>query len=172
MTPIPDNLNTMGRICMSIGDDDLCSTCKHLIYNPGELSVCVHPDGDDNEAWPGQLDGGGTVVKCSCFGECLPGANLLTVTRSTDRYESALAYVTTDGTADTFRPVDMHRILTLEDVYGPDAALSREEIPGFLEWLRCQMDESVVDRCVEIFEANSEDCAVKTVDTLGVGGQS
>lgn len=25
---------------LSISDNDICSTCKHCVYNPGELSFC------------------------------------------------------------------------------------------------------------------------------------
>jgi hypothetical protein len=32
---------------LSISDDDICATCKHCIYTPGELSFC-HKD------WPYQ----------------------------------------------------------------------------------------------------------------------
>ncbi|MEG0866493.1 MAG: hypothetical protein RSG77_05505 [Hafnia sp.] len=28
------------RGCRSISDDDLCALCSHLLYRPGELSLC------------------------------------------------------------------------------------------------------------------------------------
>lgn len=44
----------------SISDDDLCSECGHLDYQPGDMSVCCM-------GWPGLEDMNGYVQKCEQF---------------------------------------------------------------------------------------------------------
>ena len=41
----------------SISDDDLCSTCTHCQYQPGEQSGCT-------QNWPGQQDSDGYISSC------------------------------------------------------------------------------------------------------------
>lgn len=55
-----------------ISDDDLCATCKHCQYKPGELSSC-------DVSYPGLVDPDGYVQECDQFddvalgtGECTP----------------------------------------------------------------------------------------------------
>ena len=45
---------------LSISDDDLCSQCTHLEYNPGNLSFCSH-------RWPGLFDENAYCVECPKF---------------------------------------------------------------------------------------------------------
>lgn len=42
----------------SISDDDVCATCSHCTYRPGEMSTCALN-------WPGFEDGDGYVTDCS-----------------------------------------------------------------------------------------------------------
>jgi len=42
---------------LSISDNDICSDCKHCVYNPGELSFC-----DKN--WPFTETFGDDIQKC------------------------------------------------------------------------------------------------------------
>lgn len=42
----------------SISDDDLCATCTHCNYNPGEMSGC-------RRSWPGMEDVDGYVQTCA-----------------------------------------------------------------------------------------------------------
>lgn len=71
MPPLPDNAhqalpyptvleNNPG--CRSISDDDLCAWCSHLLYRPGELSLCSLslPEG----YWPSRSDEDGYVQSC------------------------------------------------------------------------------------------------------------
>ncbi len=44
----------------SISDDDLCATCSHCDYKPGEMSGC-------REGWPGEQDRDDYVLKCPSF---------------------------------------------------------------------------------------------------------
>lgn len=44
----------------SISDDDLCSSCKHCDYQPGELSTC-------SKRWPASLDADGYAVSCDTW---------------------------------------------------------------------------------------------------------
>lgn len=48
--------------CRSISDDDLCAWCSHLLYRPGELSLCrlSIPEGH----WPSRCDENGYVQSC------------------------------------------------------------------------------------------------------------
>ncbi len=48
--------------CRSISDDDLCAWCSHLLYRPGELSLCsliLHED-----HWPSRCDEDGYAQSC------------------------------------------------------------------------------------------------------------
>jgi len=42
----------------SISDDDLCATCRHCDYQPGDMSGC-------HQGWPGLEDQNQYVVECS-----------------------------------------------------------------------------------------------------------
>lgn len=46
----------------SISDDDLCAWCSHLLYCPGELSLCrlILPEGH----WPSLCDEDGYAQSC------------------------------------------------------------------------------------------------------------
>lgn len=44
----------------SISDDDLCATCRHCHYLPGEMSSCT-------QSFPGLEDDDGYVQECSAF---------------------------------------------------------------------------------------------------------
>lgn len=46
----------------SISDDDLCASCRHCPYSPGELSGC-------SQGWPGLVDGDGYIQECGSFAE-------------------------------------------------------------------------------------------------------
>lgn len=48
--------------CRSISDDDLCAWCTHLLYRPGELSLCSLslPEG----RWPSRCDEDGYAQSC------------------------------------------------------------------------------------------------------------
>lgn len=48
--------------CRSISDDDLCAWCSHLLYRPGELSLCCLslPEGH----WPSRCDEDGYAQSC------------------------------------------------------------------------------------------------------------
>lgn len=50
----------------SISDDDLCATCAHCQYRPGEYSGCT-------KNWPGKEDADGYVQQCTEF-EVAPAA--------------------------------------------------------------------------------------------------
>jgi hypothetical protein len=53
----------------SISDDDLCANCTNCGYNSDEGSSC-------NKSWPGLINDGGYVLKCSDFVKVLnPGDN-------------------------------------------------------------------------------------------------
>ncbi|MGI1273444.1 hypothetical protein [Enterobacter kobei] len=71
MPPLPDNThqatlyltaleNNPG--CRSISDDDLCAWCSHLLYRPGEHSLCSLslPEG----YWPSRSDEDGYAQSC------------------------------------------------------------------------------------------------------------
>ena len=49
----------------SISDDDLCATCTHLDYQPGETSVCKHPTFTPD--WVAQSDENGYVQVCDAY---------------------------------------------------------------------------------------------------------
>lgn len=68
------------------------------------------------------------------------------------KYSDALDYTTSDGTAATFYPAIMHRVWCLEETYGADVALARDEIPGFLEWLKDQVDYYAWEQAHRIYK--------------------
>ena len=51
---------------LSISDDDLCSTCGHLCYAPGELSACLEQQG---ERWPAKFNADGYSIRCGSYKE-------------------------------------------------------------------------------------------------------
>lgn len=48
--------------CRSISDDDLCAWCMHLLYRPGECSLCLLSLADD--VWPSHCDENGYAQSC------------------------------------------------------------------------------------------------------------
>ncbi|MFS9729734.1 hypothetical protein [Enterobacter hormaechei] len=48
--------------CRFVSDDDLCAWCSHLLYRPGELSLCslILPEGH----WPSRCDEDGYAQSC------------------------------------------------------------------------------------------------------------
>ncbi|EGT0628008.1 hypothetical protein JAF88_004831 [Citrobacter freundii] len=48
--------------CRSISDDDLCAWCTHLLYRPGELSLCQLSLADS--IWPACRDENGYAQSC------------------------------------------------------------------------------------------------------------
>ncbi|MFZ4220634.1 MULTISPECIES: hypothetical protein [Enterobacterales] len=48
----------------SISDDDLCAWCRHLMYHPGDGSLCRRHDA---ARWPGQQDADGYCRHCGDF---------------------------------------------------------------------------------------------------------
>ena len=48
--------------CRRISDDDLCAWCSHLLYRPGERSLCSLslPEGH----WPSRCDEDGYAQSC------------------------------------------------------------------------------------------------------------
>ncbi|WP_373224897.1 hypothetical protein [Enterobacter cloacae complex sp. ESBL7] len=65
ITPYPFALLSLPG-CRSISDDDLCAWCSHLLYRPGELSLCQLslPEGH----WPSRCDEDGYAQSCpSCL---------------------------------------------------------------------------------------------------------
>ncbi len=71
MPPLPDNAhpalpypppleNNPG--CRSISDDDLCAWCSHLLYRPGELSLCSLSLRENY--WPSRCDEDGYAQSC------------------------------------------------------------------------------------------------------------
>ncbi|MGJ3445178.1 Uncharacterised protein [Yokenella regensburgei] len=51
--------------CRSVSDDDLCAWCSHLLYRPGELSLCSLslPEG----LWPSSCDEDGYAHSCPSY---------------------------------------------------------------------------------------------------------
>lgn len=71
MPPLPDNAHqaTLYPTALentpcsrSISDDDLCAWCSHLLYRPGELSLCrlILPEGH----WPSRCDEDSYAQSC------------------------------------------------------------------------------------------------------------
>lgn len=58
-------------IWYSISDDDLCASCKHLAYFPGEHSTCTEAGND----WPATFNEDGYSVECPKYERCKPGEN-------------------------------------------------------------------------------------------------
>ncbi len=48
--------------CRSISDDDLCARCTHLLYRPGELSLCWLSLAEGH--WPSLCDEDGYAQSC------------------------------------------------------------------------------------------------------------
>lgn len=48
--------------CRSVSDDDLCAWCSHLLYRPGELSLCQLSLADS--IWPACCDENGYAQSC------------------------------------------------------------------------------------------------------------
>lgn len=61
VSPHPFSLTRQAG-CRSISDDDLCAWCSHLLYRPGELSLCSLsiPEG----VWPSHRDEDGYTQSC------------------------------------------------------------------------------------------------------------
>jgi len=59
---------------LSISDDDLCSTCIHLEYDPGSSSYC-------ELGFPGWFNDDGYCVLCEEYEECEMGDNWSAETR-------------------------------------------------------------------------------------------
>lgn len=61
VTPNPCSLSRQAG-CRSISDDDLCAWCSHLLYRPGERSLCSIslPEG----YWPSRSDDDGYMQFC------------------------------------------------------------------------------------------------------------
>ncbi len=53
-------LNLQG--CRSVSDDDLCAWCAHLLYRPGEFSLCRVSLADG--IWPSHCDENGYAQSC------------------------------------------------------------------------------------------------------------
>lgn len=54
-------------IAFSVSDNDLCATCQHCAYAPGDMSLCKLQLADPDQDFPGQLDEGDEVVSCEKF---------------------------------------------------------------------------------------------------------
>ncbi|QTF30096.1 hypothetical protein [Escherichia coli] len=61
VTPYPFALLNLPG-CRSISDDDLCAWCSHLLYHPGELSLCRLSLADGH--WPSHFDEDGYAQSC------------------------------------------------------------------------------------------------------------
>ncbi len=48
--------------CRAISDDDLCAWCTHLLYRPGEFSLCRLSLADG--IWPSHCDENGYAQSC------------------------------------------------------------------------------------------------------------
>lgn len=48
----------------SISDDDLCATCDHCDYNPGENSGCRK---EADAEWPGKQDEDLYFIRCDLY---------------------------------------------------------------------------------------------------------
>ena len=71
MPPLPDNARQPpsyphslenNPCCRSISDDDLCAWCSHLLYRPGELSLCSLSITEGN--WPSLCNEDGYAQSC------------------------------------------------------------------------------------------------------------
>ncbi|ELP5683671.1 hypothetical protein QTT33_002646 [Salmonella enterica] len=60
--------------CRSVSDDDLCAWCPHLLYRPGELSLCQWADADG--VWPSQCDVDGYAQSCPQLHLNIPSADI------------------------------------------------------------------------------------------------
>ncbi|HCD7254820.1 TPA: hypothetical protein ACKE1S_003855 [Citrobacter farmeri] len=61
VTSYPFSLNDQTG-CRSISDDDLRAWCTHLLYRPGELSLCRLSLTEDR--WPSHCDEDGYAQSC------------------------------------------------------------------------------------------------------------
>lgn len=52
-------------IAFSISDDDLCASCRHCAYVPGELSLCKLQRFDAQKVFVGNKDENGYVISCN-----------------------------------------------------------------------------------------------------------
>ena len=48
--------------CRAISDDDICAWCTHLLYRPGEFSLCPLSQADG--MWPSHCDENGYAQSC------------------------------------------------------------------------------------------------------------
>ena len=48
--------------CRAISDDDICAWCTHLLYRPGEFSLCRVSLADG--IWPSHCDENGYAQSC------------------------------------------------------------------------------------------------------------
>ncbi len=48
--------------CRTLSDDDICAWCTHLLYRPGELSLCQLSLADS--IWPACRDENGYAQSC------------------------------------------------------------------------------------------------------------
>lgn len=71
MPPLPDNIHLAtlyphslesNLYCRSISDDDLCAWCSHLLYRPGERSLCSLNITEGH--WPSHCDEDGYAQSC------------------------------------------------------------------------------------------------------------
>ncbi len=71
MPPLPDNAHPAAIYpaplehnpgSRPISDDDLCAWCSHLLYRPGELSLCRLSLADGH--WPSHCDEDGYAQSC------------------------------------------------------------------------------------------------------------
>ncbi|EHU5543399.1 hypothetical protein M2772_000689 [Salmonella enterica subsp. enterica serovar Bovismorbificans] len=60
--------------CRSVSDDDLCAWCSHLLYRPGELSLCQWVDADG--VWPSRCDADGYAQFCPQLHLDIPPADI------------------------------------------------------------------------------------------------
>lgn len=54
---------------LSISDDDLCATCRHLAYSPGDMSTCQLKDATNQ--WPADFDENQYAKTCGRFAPVL-----------------------------------------------------------------------------------------------------
>lgn len=60
-------------LAQCVSDDDICSDCGHLLYCPGELSLCKLAEEIDE--WPGRMNDDGYYTRCNRFERCRRDAN-------------------------------------------------------------------------------------------------
>lgn len=62
-------------MALSIGDDDLCASCSHCAYAPGDLSLCKKQYSGESTEFPGIKDEEDTVDICELFSKAAPESN-------------------------------------------------------------------------------------------------